>query len=52
VPPSEAERVREILPSATVEYLRGLGHLAHEERPSEVAARVKAAAERFGVLGH
>lgn len=52
VPPSEAERVRDILLSATVEYLRGLGHLAHEERPSDVAARVKAAAERFGVLGH
>jgi magnesium chelatase accessory protein len=33
----EAFRVRERLPSAKVAYLRGLGHLAHEERPAEVA---------------
>jgi magnesium chelatase accessory protein len=33
----QAFRVRERLPSAKVEYLRGLGHLAHEERPHEIA---------------
>lgn len=35
----EAFRVRERIPSAKVEYLRGLGHLAHEERP-ELIARI------------
>ena len=30
-------RVRERLPTAKMEYLRGLGHLAHEERPNEIA---------------
>jgi magnesium chelatase accessory protein len=33
----EAFRVREKLPSAKVLYLRGVGHLAHEERPEEMA---------------
>jgi magnesium chelatase accessory protein len=33
----EAFRVRESLPSAMVEYLRGLGHLAHEEKPQDIA---------------
>jgi magnesium chelatase accessory protein len=33
----DAFRVREKLPSAKVLYLRGLGHLAHEERPDEIA---------------
>jgi magnesium chelatase accessory protein len=35
----EAFRVRALLPSAKIEYLRGLGHLAHEERP-ELIARI------------
>ena len=33
----QAFRVRDQLPSARVEYLRGLGHLAHEERPDDIA---------------
>jgi magnesium chelatase accessory protein len=33
----EAFRVREYLPAATVTYLRGLGHLAHEEEPARIA---------------
>jgi magnesium chelatase accessory protein len=33
----EAFRVRECLPTATVKYLRGLGHLAHEEEPERIA---------------
>jgi magnesium chelatase accessory protein len=36
VPATEAFRVRELVPHATVHYLRGLGHLAHEERAAEV----------------
>ena len=38
VPPSESYRVRALVPKAELVSLRGLGHLAHEERPDEVAA--------------
>ncbi|MBK1646325.1 alpha/beta hydrolase [Thiocapsa imhoffii] len=51
VAPSEARRVRERLPSATVVSLPGLGHLAHEERPQEVAQVVINIAERFRIGG-
>jgi magnesium chelatase accessory protein len=37
IPPSHAERVRALLPAARIVVLQGLGHLAHEERPDEVA---------------
>jgi magnesium chelatase accessory protein len=40
VPPAEAERVQRRLPAARIERLHGLGHLAHEERPEEVARRL------------
>jgi magnesium chelatase accessory protein len=33
----DAFRIRELVPHADVTYLRGLGHLAHEERPQDVA---------------
>lgn len=49
VPPSEARRVRERLPRAEVIPLPGLGHLAHEERPAEVAHLVRALADRVGL---
>jgi magnesium chelatase accessory protein len=35
--PAEARRVRELVPTADVIRLPGLGHLAHEEQPDEVA---------------
>lgn len=38
VPSSEAYRLRAMVPKAELVSLRGLGHLAHEERPEEVAA--------------
>lgn len=38
IPPAQAERVRARLPSACVLPLPGLGHLAHEEDPGQVAA--------------
>jgi magnesium chelatase accessory protein len=41
VPPSEAYRVRALLPSAELMPLRGLGHLAHEEQPDEIAALIE-----------
>jgi len=33
----DAFRIRDRVPAARVEYLRGLGHLAHEEQPVQVA---------------
>lgn len=37
VAPSEAHRVRAALPTASFHAAQGLGHLAHEERPAELA---------------
>ncbi len=37
IPPEQAFQVRDLVPGAKVENLRGLGHLAHEEQPSKVA---------------
>jgi len=37
IPPEQAFEVRDVVPSAKVENLRGLGHLAHEEQPEKVA---------------
>ena len=38
VPPAESYRVRALVRKAELVSLPGLGHLAHEERPDEVAA--------------
>ena len=37
VQPEHGLKVRDLVPGATVTYLRGVGHLAHEERPREIA---------------
>ena len=37
IPPDTAYRIRSLLPAATVDYVRGAGHLAHEESPAMVA---------------
>ena len=37
IPPEQSARVKDLVPSATVEILPGLGHLAHEERPDLIA---------------
>lgn len=50
IPPAEARRVRVLLPAAEVVYLPGLGHLAHEERPAEVAELLTGLARSAGVL--
>lgn len=50
VPPSTAAKVRSLVPGATIQELRGLGHLAHEERPQEVADRIVAFARAVGIL--
>lgn len=41
VAPSEATRVRALLPTACIVRLPGLGHLAHEEDPASVARVVR-----------
>jgi len=48
VPPAQAYRVRAMVPSAEVVRLRGLGHLAHEERPAAIADHAIAFADRLG----
>ena len=46
----DAFAIRAAVPHAQVEILRGLGHLAHEERPQAVADLLLAFARRTGVL--
>jgi pimeloyl-ACP methyl ester carboxylesterase len=50
IPPSQAERVHELLPQSTIVTLPGLGHLAHEERPDECAAIIRTAAREAGIV--
>lgn len=53
VPPSTADEVRRMLPTATVDILTDLGHLAHEERPEavlEIILRVAREAELLPAL--
>jgi magnesium chelatase accessory protein len=40
IPPADAIRVRALVPSASLVSLPGLGHLAHEEDPEQVAVIV------------
>ncbi len=40
VPPAQADRVRGVVPGAMLVSMPGLGHLAHEERPEDVAALI------------
>lgn len=49
--PSDAVRVRALLPETIVVPIADLGHLAHEENPELIAGIVFEAAERAGVLG-
>ena len=41
ISPEVARQVREILPSAILERLPGLGHLAHEEQPQLIASLIE-----------
>jgi magnesium chelatase accessory protein len=49
VPPEQAQGVQHRVPGSTVETLAGLGHLAHEERPDQVADRIATFAARIGI---
>ena len=40
IKPDQARRVQALVPASTLITLPGLGHLAHEERPGEVAELV------------
>jgi magnesium chelatase accessory protein len=44
IPPDDARRIRALVPGAVLHVLPGLGHLAHEERPADVAALIGALA--------
>jgi magnesium chelatase accessory protein len=44
VPPAQALQVQALVPGSTLTRLPGLGHLAHEERPADLAARIAAIA--------
>ena len=50
VPPATAAAVRAILPSADIVALKGVGHLAHEEKPALVADALLDLARRDGLL--
>lgn len=40
IPLAKVREAAALIPGASVEILSGLGHLAHEERPGDVAARI------------
>jgi len=50
VPPGESRRVQSLVPQSELVLLPDLGHLAHEERPDDVADRMVAFARSRGVL--
>ena len=50
IPPSTSMRARDDLPNARAVYLRGLGHLAHEEAPRQIAEIIEATARENGAL--
>ncbi len=41
IPPTDAARIKTLVPHAEIRLLPGLGHLAHEERPAEIAALIE-----------
>ena len=41
IPPTTAQQAAALVPGAAVTLLPGLGHLAHEERPEELAAIIR-----------
>ena len=51
ISPDVARKVREIVPRATIEHLPGLGHLAHEEQPQEIADLIMRYASRTNGAG-
>jgi magnesium chelatase accessory protein len=50
VPPGESRRLQRLVTNAELTLLPGLGHLAHEEQPEELADRIIAFAQSCGAL--
>jgi magnesium chelatase accessory protein len=50
IPPETAARVQAILPAARRIVLPGLGHLAHEEKPADIADIIVRQARSSGIL--
>ncbi len=50
ISPFQALQVRDLVPNCEIVSLRGLGHLAHEERPDEVADVIEDFARRTNAL--
>lgn len=50
VPSDVAYRVHNMVPGSKVILLKGMGHLAHEEKPAEVTDIIFAEAEQNGIL--
>lgn len=49
IPPDQARRIRDRVPGARIQELRGLGHLAHEEKPDAVAELIDRFADEVGL---
>ena len=50
IPPRDAFRILDIVPDGAVETRRSLGHLAHEERPADLAVSITRFARTVGAL--
>jgi magnesium chelatase accessory protein len=51
VTPEAAEKIKAQVPGATIELMRGLGHLAHEEQPEMMAELILRYAHKFQADG-
>jgi magnesium chelatase accessory protein len=50
ISPEQAFEIRDLVPGARVEYVRGLGHLAHEEKPALFLDIIEGVARSAGIL--
>lgn len=50
IAPEDAFKVQDLVPHAKVLVLRGLGHLAHEERPAEIAEIIVRTAQQTDAM--
>ena len=50
IPPADAALIRRLVAGSRIEILRGLGHLAHEERPQQVAGLIERQSKQWCVL--
>jgi magnesium chelatase accessory protein len=51
VAPDAAIRVQSLLPNARIEFLRGVGHLAHEEKPETICDLIFKQADEGAIFG-